>query len=78
MSQPSRHRLSPGATIGAGILLAVPIIALLWVPIYARKDPELWGFPFFYWYQMLWVILCGFCTGGAYLLVQRDRSRGNR
>ena len=78
LSQPSRHRLSPGAAIAAGILLALPIAALLWVPSYARKDPELWGFPFFYWYQMLWVIVCGFCTGAAYLIVQRDRKRGNR
>lgn len=64
--------------IAAGVLLAIPIIALLWVPFYARKTPELWGIPFFYWYQMVWVIACGFCTGGAYRLVQRDRSRGNR
>ena len=78
MSQPSRHRLSPGVATAAGILLAIPIIALLWVPLYARKDPELWGIPFFYWYQMLWVILCGFCTAGAYQFVQRARSRGNR
>ena len=76
MSQPSRHRLSTGVAVAAGILLALPIVALLWVPIYARKDPEVWGIPFFYWYQMLWVIICGFCTGGAYQLVQRDRSRG--
>ncbi|MDQ1720693.1 MAG: hypothetical protein QOI26_427 [Pseudonocardiales bacterium] len=78
MSQPFRHRLSTGTAVAAGILLAVPIIALLWVPIYARKDPELWGIPFFYWYQMVWVIACGFCTGGAYQLVQRDRRRGDR
>jgi hypothetical protein len=78
LSQPSRHRLSPGVAAAAGVLLAIPIIALLWVPLYARKDPELWGIPFFYWYQMLWVILCGFCTAGAYQFVQRARSRGNR
>jgi hypothetical protein len=78
LSQPARHRLSTGVAVAAGILLALPIAALLWVPLYARKDPELWGFPFFYWYQMLWVIVCGVCTGGAYLLVQRDRSRSSR
>jgi hypothetical protein len=33
----------------------VPIVGLLWVPIYAKQDPELFGFPFFYWYQLAWV-----------------------
>jgi hypothetical protein len=78
LSQPSRHRLSTGAAVSAGILLALPIVALLWVPIYARTEPELWGFPFFYWYQMVWVIACGFCTGGAYRIIQRDRSGARR
>ena len=78
MSNPHRHRLSSGTAVTVGILLAIPIIALLWVPIYARKGPELWGFPFFYWYQMVWVILCGAFTGAAYLLVDRDRKRSGR
>jgi hypothetical protein len=25
------------------------------VPFYARLTPELFGFPFFYWYQLAWV-----------------------
>jgi Protein of unknown function (DUF3311) len=33
----------------------VPLIGLLWVPIYAKATPELFGFPFFYWYQFAWV-----------------------
>ena len=39
----------------AAVLLMIPIVALLWVPSYAREDPELFGFPFFFWYQFLWV-----------------------
>ena len=42
----------------AGILLAIPIVALLWVSSYARETPRLWGFPFFFWYQFLWVFIC--------------------
>ena len=38
-------------------LLAVPYIALLWVPFYNRLEPTVWGIPFFYWYQMLWIVL---------------------
>jgi len=29
----------------------------LWVPFYNRLDPKLFGIPFFYWYQFLWVLL---------------------
>ena len=35
-------------------LLLIPLVGLLWVPIYAKLDPELFGFPFFYWYQFAW------------------------
>ena len=37
------------------LLLLLPYAGLLWVPIYATDEPELWGFPFFYWYQFAWV-----------------------
>ena len=38
-------------------LLLIPFVALLWVPFYNRIDPVLFGIPFFYWYQFLWVLL---------------------
>ena len=37
----------------AAVLLAIPIIALLWVGSYSRETPKLAGFPFFFWYQFL-------------------------
>jgi len=39
------------------LLLLLPYIGLLWLPFYAKAEPGLWGFPFFYWYQFLWVFL---------------------
>jgi hypothetical protein len=39
------------------ILLAIPYIAMLWVPFYNRVEPRLAGIPFFYWYQLLWILL---------------------
>jgi hypothetical protein len=39
------------------LLLLVPFVALLWVPFYNSITPALWGIPFFYWYQFVWVIL---------------------
>ena len=38
-----------------GILLLLPFIGLLWVPFYNFAEPSLFGFPFFYWYQLAWV-----------------------
>jgi hypothetical protein len=78
MATPARYRLSAGAMVAVTILLVIPILALVIVPIYARKSPELWGFPFFYWYQLLWVLLCGFFTWGAHLVIQRDRRTTRR
>lgn len=49
-------------------LLLVPYVALLAVPWYARPAPALWGFPFFYWYMFLWVILTSALTGLVYKL----------
>lgn len=54
------------------ILLIIPFIALLWIPFYNRDLPELFGFPFFYWYQLLWVPL----TAGIIWIVYRDSSKG--
>ena len=36
-------------------LLLVPFLGLLYVPFYNTSEPVLWGFPSFYWYQLLWV-----------------------
>jgi len=39
------------------LLLVLPFLAMMWVPSYNRIEPELAGIPFFYWYQMLWIVL---------------------
>jgi Protein of unknown function (DUF3311) len=39
------------------LLLLLPFLAMLWVPSYNRVEPELAGIPFFYWYQLLWIVL---------------------
>ncbi len=57
----------------AGVLLLLPIVALMWVSSYARIEPKLGAFPFFIWYQFLWVFLCSACTYTAYRLVLKAR-----
>ena len=47
--EPKRHWLR--------ILFVLPFIAMLWVSSYNRLTPELFGFPFYYWYQLVWVVI---------------------
>jgi hypothetical protein len=41
----------------------------------------MFGFPFFYWYQLAWVLGGAACLGGAYVLtmrLERQRKRAAR
>jgi Protein of unknown function (DUF3311) len=53
------------------LLLILPFIGLLWLPFYNSIEPQLWGFPFFYWYQFLWVFL----TSGLIWIVYQGEKR---
>ena len=55
------------------LCLFAPFVAMLWVGSYAKTDPAFIGIPFFYWYQMLWVLLSTLLTVTAYKLWQRDQ-----
>lgn len=48
------------------VLFVLPFIAMLWVSSYNRLTPELFGFPFFYWYQLLWVVVSAALAGIIY------------
>ena len=54
------------------LLLAVPFLGLVYPPLYATEDPELLGFPFFFWYQFAWVPLT---AGLTYFVYRRTRTR---
>jgi Protein of unknown function (DUF3311) len=73
MAESQDQRLSRSVTATAAVLLSIPILALLLVPLYARATPRLWGIPFFYWYQFLWVFLTGGLTYAAYVVITRAR-----
>jgi membrane protein implicated in regulation of membrane protease activity len=63
-----RRDLPPGIIVAVLVLVLAPIVALLWVGSYAKAGPELWGFPFFYWYQLMWVPIVAILAAVAYLL----------
>jgi hypothetical protein len=50
------------------ILLALPFAGLMVPAIFARAEPALFGFPFFYWYQFAWL----FATTALTALVYRQ------
>ena len=43
------------------LLFLIQLIAVVWPPFYNSVEPSLIGMPFFYWYQLAWVL------GGAAL-----------
>jgi Protein of unknown function (DUF3311) len=52
-------------------LLLIPFLALAFPVLYARAEPTLWGFPFFYWYQFAWLFLTSLVTLLVYVLTRR-------
>lgn len=57
-------------------LLALPLVLLVYPGMYARSTPELFGFPFFYWYQFAVVIATALLTGGVYWLTRNRIDEG--
>jgi hypothetical protein len=72
---PTRGPARPGPYVISGILLVAGIVLPLIVPIYARQDPDLFGMPFFYWYQILWIFIEAFLLWIVYLIVTREDKR---
>jgi hypothetical protein len=54
-------------------LLLVPLVGTLIPPIYNTHDPELFGVPFFYWYQMVWIPVSVLVTVIVYQATKRGR-----
>ena len=40
------------------LLIIIPSIVNLSVPVYNRSGPDLYGLPFFYWFQTVWLVVC--------------------
>ena len=54
-------------------LLFLVQFVVLWVPFYNKAQPALFGIPFFYWFQLLWVIVCAVVTAVIYLATRDSR-----
>jgi hypothetical protein len=68
MAQHRAPRKHTGTWIVIAVLLAAAVIGTLWVPFYNHLTPTLGDFPFFYWYQLMWVPIVAILAAIAYLL----------
>jgi hypothetical protein len=49
------------------LLFVVQFVVILWPPLYNKAEPYWMGIPFFYWFQLLWVIVSAVFTAVVYL-----------
>jgi len=69
MDKPKRRHFRP-----IHLLLLIPYVAMMWVGSYNRIAPEIAGVLFFYWYQLLWIVLCAAVMIPVYLADERDEA----
>jgi hypothetical protein len=50
---------------------------VLWVPWYNSVEPQLGGFPFFYWYQLAWVLISAVLTALVYFKTKPKNKAGD-
>jgi hypothetical protein len=48
------------------LLFLIQLLAIVWPPFYNKIEPTWAGIPFFYWYQLLWVIIGAILTAIVY------------
>ncbi len=72
------HRPSRGLWVAIIIILVPPVVLPLWVPLYNKTDPTLFGFPFFYWFQFALILFSAVCTIIAYNIAYASDRRDRR
>jgi hypothetical protein len=63
-----RPQPSTGQRLLVYVLLLLLLSVGLWVPLYNRAEPSVFGIPFFYWFQILLIVVGALITGLAYRL----------
>jgi hypothetical protein len=53
--------------------LLLPLVAVLVPEFYNFSNPSIGGVPFFYWWQLLWIVGVAVCVGIVYHLTRRTR-----
>jgi hypothetical protein len=71
----SQHNMSPPKAHHSGwrwwyLLFLIQFVAVIWPSFYNKAEPSWAGVPFFYWYQMLWVIVGAVLTAIVYFATE--------
>jgi Protein of unknown function (DUF3311) len=74
MAPSARPGKGPVTWAAVTVLFVIAIGGTLWVPIYARATPRLGDFPFFYWYQLIWVPVVAVLSWVCSLLLRSRQS----
>lgn len=69
----ARRRARAADASGWNWLLIVPVVVPLLTVLYNRETPRLFGFPAFYWLQLLFVALGVATTALVYRMTKRGR-----
>ncbi len=48
------------------VILFVPFFTAICVPLYNRIEPSFYGIPFFYWFQVVLIVVAAVVTALAY------------
>ena len=48
------------------LLFVIQFAVALWPPFYNKAEPNFFGIPFFYWFQLLWVLVSAVLTAAVY------------
>ena len=68
----------PGGWSWWYLLFIVQFVIALWPPFYNKAEPSFIGIPFFYWYQLLWVLIGATFTALVYFMTERRHGGGER
>ena len=61
------------------LLILIPSLVNLVVPIYNKEMPSMFGIPFFYWFQTVWLVVCsGFYLAFAYLMKKEEENSASK
>ena len=64
--QPNAPAAQAETPLSLDLLLFLPALGLTFPGLYARETPEPLEVPFFYWYQVAWVLLSAIITAVVY------------
>ena len=67
---------SVGQKVLVAVLLVFPMLIFAITPIYNSTKPELFGIPFFYWFETVWLVVSTIFFLIAAMLLNRMENGG--